>query len=106
VIDHVEATLAIGPIDRRDVDERAELAALVVAQECDEGQDIARAGRDGQLAELERGRDDRSRERARDGLTELVESDFHDAASRRHARHRAWPSAGLSAWLGSRIHPL
>ena len=42
MIDHVEAPLARRPVDRGDVDEAEELAALVVAQEGHDLDDVAR----------------------------------------------------------------
>ena len=49
MIDDVETPLARRPVDRGDVDEAVELAALVIAQERDDLDDVARRRRDGQL---------------------------------------------------------
>jgi hypothetical protein len=50
MIDHVEAPFPLRPIDRGDVDQAPELAALVVAQKYRNRADIARVRRYGQLA--------------------------------------------------------
>src|SRR5262245_62334817 len=50
MIDDVEAPLAPRPVDRGDVDDAPELAALVVAQEGGDLDDVASDGADSRLA--------------------------------------------------------
>src|SRR3954453_3150289 len=50
MIDDVETLLAARPVNCGNVDETPEQAALVVAQERDDLDDVARVGGDGQLA--------------------------------------------------------
>src|SRR5438128_1048741 len=81
MIDHVEAPLAPRPIDCGDIDDAAELTAIVVAQESRDVHDVARSCRDGELAVRDSVAGDRARQRAGDGLAEFLESFVHGAKS-------------------------
>ncbi len=77
MIDHVETPFPRRPIHRRDVDEAHELAALVVAQEGHQLDDVGRRGGDGQLAVRNAVTRDRARQRGSDRLAEFVERIVH-----------------------------
>src|SRR5262249_55540553 len=77
MIDDVEPLLARRPVDRRDVGDVDETAALVVAQEGRDPDDVGGVGGEGQLAPLDLMAGDRARERARDGLSQLLQRLVH-----------------------------
>src|SRR3954452_1558375 len=81
MVDDVEAALAPGPVDRRDVEQAQELAALVVAQEGRELHNVARDRMNRQLAVRHRVARDRARQRAGDGLAKFVERFIHGVKS-------------------------
>ena len=77
MIDDVEAPLAAGPVDRRHVDEADELAALVVAQEAHDLDDLGRLRGDRQLAVGDRMPGHGAGQRRRERLAESVEGFAH-----------------------------
>src|SRR5205814_62803 len=77
MIDNVEAALAAWPVDRGDVDEAPELAALVVAQKPDDLHDVMTDRADRQLAVCNEMARERICKRAGDGLAEFVEPIIH-----------------------------
>src|SRR5262245_53475502 len=81
MVDDVEALFAARPVDRGDVDQAPELAALVVAQKGGDLHDVADDGADRQLAVLYPVAYDRARQRAGDCLAEFIERFIHGAKS-------------------------
>src|SRR5205807_7058745 len=81
MIDNVEAALAAWPVDRGDVNEAPELAALVVAQKCDDLHDVVTDRADRQLAVCNAMPCDGACKRAGDGLAKFVKPIIHCVSS-------------------------
>ena len=81
MIDHVEALLARGPIDRGDVDDADELTGRIVAQEACDLDDVGGLGVHGQLAAHDLIAGDGRAARALDDLAKSVERLVHSGPS-------------------------
>src|SRR6266567_7436935 len=81
MVNHIEALLALRPIDRGDVDDAPEQATLVVAQELHHANDIGDVGGERELPERDRMGARGSAERRNDGVSELFQRFVHAAGS-------------------------
>jgi hypothetical protein len=81
MIDHIEAALALRPVDRGDVDDAPELAALVIAQEFHDLDDVGSNSCHGELSVGDVMSLHGTRQGVADDPAECVEAIIHQAKS-------------------------